>query len=113
MLLYVRFGRRILFRAYDGMEALAHTSVLPEATRVSDPHQPSPAGLVRSPDQTGPPHPAGQAGGQKAQDRTQRGGARGGVLEESLCRGRQAQGEKGRREALRASQKARMTAHEV
>ena len=34
MLLYVRFGRRILYRAYDGMVALAHTPVLPEATRV-------------------------------------------------------------------------------
>ena len=33
MLLYVRFGRRILFRAYDGMAALAHTPVLPEASR--------------------------------------------------------------------------------
>src|ERR1700722_12383040 len=34
MLLYVRFGRRILFLAYDGMAALAHTPVLPEATLV-------------------------------------------------------------------------------
>jgi uncharacterized protein (DUF4415 family) len=31
----------------------------------------------------------------------------------SLCRGRQAQGEKGRRQARSASQKARVTAHEI
>jgi len=41
------------------------------------------------------------------------GTARSGVLEESLCCGRQAQGKKGHRQARRASQKARMTAHEV
>src|ERR1700723_735550 len=34
MLLYVRFWRRILFRAYDRAAALAHTPVLPAATRV-------------------------------------------------------------------------------